>query len=79
MGNYAIEYYAADLAYPDAATIADAVRAELTAELAEISATAIEVGKIPRAASALDAGSFTVEVVNGQVISGGQSVDMEYK
>jgi hypothetical protein len=38
-----------------------------------------EVGKIPRAASALAAGSFTVEVVNGQVISGGQSVDMEYK
>jgi hypothetical protein len=40
---------------------------------------ATEVGKIPRAASALAAGSFTVEVVNGQVISGGQSVDMEYK
>jgi len=40
---------------------------------------ATEVGKIPRAALALAAGSFTVEVVNGQVIAGGQSVDMEYK
>jgi len=66
-------------AIPSAAAVASQVRTELTAELDEIGTTLAEVGKIPRAASALAAGSFTVEVVNGQVISGGQSVDMEYK
>jgi len=79
MGNYAIEYYAADLAYPDAATIAEAVRTELTAELAEISATATEVGKIPRGTAAVDAGPFTMKVTNGATITGGQSVTAEYE
>jgi hypothetical protein len=66
-------------AIPSAAAVASQVRTELTAELDEIGSILAEAERTPRGTNPIARGSFTVEVVNGQVISGGQSVDMEYK